>query len=52
MRNRDFVIPDDVKAMAIPVLRHRIILRPEAEIEGLQSDRVLAALLDAQVVPR
>lgn len=52
IRGRDYVIPDDVKELAIPVLRHRILLRPEAEIEGLTPDRVLKNLLDAQVVPR
>lgn len=52
IRGRDFVIPDDVKDLAIPILRHRILLRPEAEIEGLTVDRVLSAMIDAQVVPR
>jgi MoxR-like ATPase len=52
IRGRDFVIPDDVKELALPVLRHRVMLRPEAEIEGLQVDRVLAGIIDAQVVPR
>jgi len=52
LRGRDFVIPDDIKDLAIPVLRHRVLLRPEAEIEGLTPDRVLASLADAQVVPR
>jgi len=52
LRGRDFVIPDDVKEMALPVLRHRVLLRPEAEVEGLDSDRVLASILDEQVVPR
>ncbi len=52
LRGRDYVIPDDVKELALPVLRHRVLLRPEAEIEGLSVDRVLTSLLDAQVVPR
>jgi len=52
LRGRSFVIPDDVKELCLPVLRHRILLRPEAEVEGLTPDRVLAGLLDAQVVPR
>ncbi len=52
LRGRAFVIPDDVKELSLPVLRHRILLRPEAEVEGLTADRVLMALLDAQVVPR
>ena len=52
IRDRDFVIPDDVKELALPVMRHRVILRPEAEIEGLSVDDVLTSLVDAQVVPR
>ncbi|MCC7229844.1 MAG: MoxR family ATPase [Fimbriimonadaceae bacterium] len=52
LRGRDFVIPDDVKELALPVLRHRVILRPEAEVEGLSSDRVLRSIIDSQVVPR
>lgn len=52
LRGRDFVIPDDIKELALPVLRHRVVLRPEAEIEGLSADRVLSSLVDAQLVPR
>lgn len=52
LRGRDFVIPDDVKELALPVLRHRVILRPEAEVEGLTVDRVLTSVINAQVVPR
>lgn len=52
MRDRNYVIPDDVKELAPAVLRHRVLLRPEAEIEGLTPDRVLAGLIEAQVVPR
>jgi len=52
LRGRDYVIPDDVKELALPVLRHRVLLRPQAEVEGLSSDRVLRAIIDAQIVPR
>jgi len=52
LRGREFVIPDDIKELAIPVLRHRVILRPEAEVEGLTVDRVLNSLVEAQTVPR
>jgi MoxR-like ATPase len=52
LRGRDYVIPDDVKELALPVLRHRVLLRPEAEIEGLNADRVLTGLIDSQIVPR
>lgn len=52
MQEREFVIPDDVKSMALPVLRHRVALRPEAEVEGLQLDNVLRTLIEAQITPR
>ncbi len=52
MRGREFVIPDDIKDLALPVLRHRVLLRPETEIEGLSADRVLRGILQDQVVPR
>jgi MoxR-like ATPase len=52
LRDRDFVIPDDVKDLALAVLRHRVILRPEAEVEGLRLEAVLNSLIAAQVVPR
>jgi len=50
--DRDFVIPDDVKRAALPVLRHRILLKPEAELEGFDADRVLTDVLAAVAVPR
>jgi MoxR-like ATPase len=49
---RDFLIPDDVKDAARPVLRHRLVLRPEAELEGFDTDRVVADLLAATPVPK
>jgi MoxR-like ATPase len=52
LRGRNFVIPDDVKEMAFPVLRHRVILRPEAEVEGLTVEQVLTSLIESQTVPR
>lgn len=52
IRGRGFVTPDDVKQMALPVLRHRLILKPEAEVEGLNADRILMSLLEAIPVPR
>jgi MoxR-like ATPase len=52
IRGRDYVIPDDIKELAMPVLRHRVLMRPEAEIEGFGVEQVLQRLLDAQVVPR
>ena len=50
--DRDFLVPDDVKQAAIPVLRHRLVLRPEAELEGYDADRVLADILAAVPVPK
>jgi len=49
---RDFVTPDDVKAMAVPVLEHRLILRPELEIEGLTVLEVIENILQRVAVPR
>jgi MoxR-like ATPase len=49
---RDYVIPDDVKAAARPVLRHRVILRPEADMEGVTPDQVIEEVLRAVEVPK
>jgi MoxR-like ATPase len=51
-QGRDFVIPDDVKALAIPLMRHRVVLSPSAEIEGLATDRVIRDILDQTAAPR
>jgi MoxR-like ATPase len=52
LRGGDFVIPDDVKACALAVLRHRVRLAPELDIEGLSVDQVLQQLLDQVPAPR
>jgi MoxR-like ATPase len=52
MSGRDFVTPDDIKSMAVPVLEHRIILRPEFEIEGLSVAEVIQQILEQIAVPR
>ena len=52
LRGRPFVIPDDVKELAAPALRHRVLLRPEAEVEGLTTDEVLKEIVDRVPVPR
>lgn len=52
LRGRNFVIPDDIKDLALPVLRHRVLLRPEAEIEGQTVDSVVRGLVETQIVPR
>jgi MoxR-like ATPase len=49
---RDFVTPDDIKTMAQPVLEHRLILRPEFEIEGLTVTEVIQQILQQMAVPR
>ena len=52
LRGRDYIAPDDIKLMVPPVLRHRVYLRPEAEIEGLDTDAVFRRLLAKLEVPR
>ena len=49
---RDFVTPDDIKMMTLPVLEHRIILRPEYEIEGLTIAEVIEKVIECVTVPR
>ena len=51
IEGRDFATPDDVKSVAPLVLPHRLIVRPEAEIEGVSAQRVIARILDAVDVP-
>ncbi|WP_305789415.1 AAA family ATPase [Symbioplanes lichenis] len=52
LSGREYVIPDDVKAFAIPVLRHRVRLRAEAELDGVSTDEVLRSVLGAVPAPR
>jgi MoxR-like ATPase len=52
LQGRNFVIPDDIKTLALPVLRHRITMSPSAEIEGLTTDRILREVLDQTPAPR
>jgi MoxR-like ATPase len=49
---RDYVIPDDVKALATAVLRHRMVLSPAAEIEGRQAEGIVADLVERVPAPR
>jgi MoxR-like ATPase len=49
---RDYLVPDDVKRAVLPVLRHRVMLKPEAELEGFDADRVLTDVVSAVPVPR
>ena len=52
IHGRDFVTPDDIKQMALPVLEHRLALRPEFEIEGVSTAEVLQKVLQEVAVPR
>ncbi len=52
MAGRDYATPDDIKQASLPVLRHRIALSPESELDGLGADDVLAALIDSVAAPR
>ncbi|HEX4654563.1 MAG TPA: MoxR family ATPase [Mycobacteriales bacterium] len=52
LSGRDFVTPDDVKALSRPTLRHRLLLRPEAELDGMTTDGVLDSVLASVPVPR
>ena len=52
LHGRDFVIPDDVKELALPTLRHRVVPNAGAEIEGLTTDRILRQTLDRTTAPR
>ena len=52
LQGRGFVIPDDVKHLALPLLRHRIVLSAEADIEGLSADQAISAVIDRTPAPR
>jgi MoxR-like ATPase len=52
IEGRDFLIPDDVKSAAPPILRHRLSLKPEADLEGITPDQVVGEILTGIVVPR
>ncbi|MCE3261218.1 MAG: MoxR family ATPase [Pseudoduganella sp.] len=52
MAGRDYATPDDIKQASLPVLRHRIALSPESELDGLGADDVLAALIESVAAPR
>ena len=52
IEGRDFLIPDDVKMVAPPILRHRMLLKPEADLEGITPDQVVAEILAGIPVPR
>jgi MoxR-like ATPase len=52
LEGRDFVVPDDVQEIALPAMRHRVILTPEAEVEGRRPDELLSEMIRSVEVPR
>jgi MoxR-like ATPase len=52
LRGRNYVLPDDIKELAEPVLAHRIILRPNAEMQGQSAAKLVAGLLEREHVPQ
>jgi MoxR-like ATPase len=52
LSGRDFVSPDDIRAVALPVIEHRLLLRPESELEGVRPSEVLDRILHEAPVPR
>lgn len=52
LAGRDYVIPDDLKSVALAILRHRLILKPEAQLDGISMDSVVANILKQVTVPR
>ena len=49
---REYLIPDDLKQAALPVLRHRIVVKPEADLEGITPDQVVQDVVRAVEVPK
>jgi MoxR-like ATPase len=52
LNGRDFVTPEDIKLVTLPVLRHRVILTPDKEMEGITSDQIVKQIIDKIEVPR
>lgn len=52
LQERNYITPDDIKQVALPLLRHRLILRPEAILDGLKIESVISSLLNQVSVPR
>ncbi len=52
INKRDFVIPDDIKTVAYPILRHRLLLSPEKEMEGVTTEKVIKQIIESVEVPR
>jgi MoxR-like ATPase len=51
LHDRDYVLPDDVKALAVPVLAHRLILDPAARLRGISTEEILAEIVERLAVP-
>ncbi len=52
VKGRDFVLPDDIKELAVPILRHRVVMTPASEIEGITADRAIRTIVDETAAPR
>jgi MoxR-like ATPase len=52
MAGRDFVTPDDIRDVAVPVLRHRIVLSPDKEMEGVTEEEVIRQIIQGMDIPR
>ena len=52
LNNRNYVTPDDIKIVALPLLRHRLILKPESQLDGIIIDSVINSILKQVPVPR
>ena len=52
IQGRDFVTPEDIKYLAAPVMRHRIMLTPEKEMEGVEAEQVIERIVEKTEVPR
>jgi MoxR-like ATPase len=52
LAGREYVVPDDIKSLFVPALRHRVLLTTSAEVEGLGADQVLGELANGVPVPR
>lgn len=50
--DRDYLIPDDIKQAAAPILRHRMVLKPEADLEGMTADQVVREIVRSVEVPK
>ncbi|MFN9176829.1 MAG: AAA family ATPase [Synechocystis sp.] len=52
LNGQEYLLPDNIKTVALPLLRHRLILRPEAQLDGVDVASVITAIVDQTAVPR